>query len=174
MLIREATDIINSRESWLFVGSGISIQSGYPSWEGLVRKVVKRLRQEDAGAIRASKRYQTAMEARDFPAAFSAIEAVSGRPNMEGAVRQEMTARDVNPVVKMLADWPFAGYITSNYDDLLERALADCDDEPWATVGNSDREIQKIGGAPPRTVWHLHGSAQQTSDRSRLTLTRSD
>ena len=76
----------------------------------------------------------------------------------------------------MLANWPFAGYITSNYDGLLSRALRAIQDEApaWTQVGNTPAEIRKLSGDAQRRVWHIHGAVDLAPDRSKLVLTSSD
>lgn len=36
MIDTELLDVINSGDAWVFIGSGISMDAGLPSWAGLV------------------------------------------------------------------------------------------------------------------------------------------
>jgi hypothetical protein len=96
---------------------------------------------------------------------------------MEQLVRKHLSVAPKPPILtKLLADWPFAGYITSNYDDLLPRALRSISDRAagWTVIGNTSAEIRKLSGDPDRCVWHIHGALELPPERSQLVLTTSD
>jgi hypothetical protein len=76
-------------------------------------------------------------------------------------------------VSDLLADLPFAGYITTNYDDILIRALRRANAD-WAQVGNTSDELKMLSGARDRVVWHLHGSATMPQAKSNLVITETD
>jgi hypothetical protein len=175
LLLPEITELVNTGDAWIFVGSGASIPSGYPSWSELVRKVAKRLPPKVRDAANHSTRFKGALDRGDFPAAFGFLEEAAGREALEGAIRQELAPlRASNPVTDILAKWPAAGYITTNYDTLLTAALRKVDDEPWTQVGNTPNEIRKLSGGAKNTVWHLHGAANLDASKSRLILTKRD
>jgi hypothetical protein len=175
LLLPEITELVNTGDAWVFVGSGASIPSGYPSWGELVRKVARRLLPKVRDAANHSTRFKASLDRNDFPAAFGFLEDAAGRAALEGAVRQElMPVRASNPVTDILAKWPMAGYVTTNYDSLLTAALRKVDDEPWTQVGNSPNEIRKLSGGANHTVWHLHGSVNLDASKSHMILTKRD
>lgn len=169
-------ELINSQKTWLFLGSGASAQAGLPSWPKLLSNVVAGLPPDAASRVRASSRYVKALENHEYPRAFEVVQSVSNRGTLEHLVARELaTVTTPPPVIKMLANWPFAGYITSNYDGLLMRALRAIQDyaQAWTAVGNTPQEMQKLTGDQQRRVWHIHG-AFELPEKSRLILTESD
>jgi hypothetical protein len=175
MLQTDLIEIINRGDAWAFVGSGASIGSGCPAWGELVAKVLLPVEEQARTSIQADPVYESAMNRRDFAACFSRIEHHVGRAALEGAVTDELrkttTAKEV---MKRLADLPFAGYITTNYDQLLEAALRDTGELGWSPVGNSADEVRKVSGDANHIIWHIHGCAGMSTERSRLVLTAKD
>lgn len=172
MLRTDLIDILNSGTAWGFVGSGVSADAGCPTWKGLVEGTVAGFEPEMRSKITNDDLYELAFSKDDFPACFSRIQWFAGRKRLEAAVL-ELINRTSEPgdLIKRLADLPFAGYTTTNYDNLLETQLQT--EKGWSSVGNLDQEIRKVSGGATRIVWHIHGSAQMKG-KSRLILTEKD
>jgi hypothetical protein len=105
------------------------------------------------------------------------VEAITTRGTLEQLVRKQLSVGSKPALVtKLLANWPFAGYVTSNYDDLLARALRGIPDSgaAWTVVGNTQSEIRKLYGDAQRRVWQIHGALDFPPERSQLILTKSD
>ncbi len=77
-------------------------------------------------------------------------------------------------IIRKIIDWPFVGYVTTNYDELIELALKDARQAGWAAVGNSREEARKVSAGARRVVWHVHGVVSMAADRSHLVLTEQD
>jgi len=173
MFRSELLDLINSGEAWAFIGSGVSIDADCPSWPELTDEV-ERLATTGEGFSDAL--LSEARRIDNYPRCFSRIEELLGRDEMERLVRVtlegEPTGRLPGRLHKMLVDLPFAGYITTNYDLLLERAL---DRYPgWQAVGNLGDEVRKASGTTKGVVWHVHGALGMDHEHSRLVLTQED
>ena len=175
MLRTDLIELINSGEAWAFVGSGASADGGLPDWGALVVEIVGRLPADRQSEITGSQKWAAASKRSDYPGQFDAIERVVGREELEGHVRETITAGRGRPgrVLNAITDWPFAGYVTTNYDGLLEDAL-----RPritgWPRIGNSDGEIRKVSGGAKDLVWHIHGSLDLPPEMSKLILTDAD
>lgn len=174
MLHSELLRIINGRQAWAFVGSGPSIEAGCPSWEALRIAICDAMSPDEQQELDNNRFYGDSLNKKDLPTAFGAIEEIVRRSRLEleaaAAVNHGGTPGQLH---RMLADLPFAGYITTNYDHLLEKALNDL--EPgWSSVGNMGREVLKASGTADRIVWHVHGSSEMDSSRSRMVLTQED
>jgi SOS response regulatory protein OraA/RecX len=119
--------------------------------------------------------FTTAYDKALYPSCFSRIEHHAGRETLDHLVREEFK-RHTQPseIHRTIANWPFAGYVTINYDGLLERALKPLTREPWLPVGNSREEARKLSGDASNVVWHVHGSVELPSEASRLVLTAED
>jgi hypothetical protein len=174
MLHTELLRLINSRETWAFVGSGPSIEAGCPNWEQLLENATNSLSAEVLATLNKDSLFIAARKRHDLPAAFMAIEPLIGREALEACVADSLKQyRTQSPMYKLLADLPFAGYVTTNYDGLLVQSLNGID-PGWAPVGNVGDEVRKASGTAERVVWHIHGAADLETARSRLILTTED
>jgi len=176
MLRSDLIDLINSTDMWAFVGSGPSIDSGYPGWSALVMSVVRQLDKDRRAKLLADQRYIKAAEANNWPRALSRVQRFAAdRDWLEKVVAREF--EDPKPpgqVIQRIADWPFAGYVTTNYDGLIQRALETTRELGWLPVGNTEEEVRKVSGDAERVVWHIHGGINLPAEKSKLVLTEED
>jgi hypothetical protein len=175
VLRTDLLDVLNSGSAWAFIGGGVSVDSGYPSWQQLVEGTIARMGDEDQRTIMTDKRYQEAFRRGEYDRCFSLIEKVVGRGQMESAVRSQLDEKKtIGQMAATVSQWPFAGYVTSNYDTLLESGLNSIGEGGWVPVGNAGGEIAKVSGGARGIVWHCHGSIDMPSERSHLILTTKD
>ena len=171
MLHTQLLEIVNSRQAWAFVGSGPSSYAGAPSWTDLVRLVAN---DPAAAELRSDPAFTGAQESGNYPRCFSLLENAIGREALEQYIRQSIGSVSApGELHSILADLPFQGYITTNYDSLLEDALSR-HEAGWIPVGNTTEEVRKVSGGASRIVWHMHGSLNLPQDTSRLVLTTRD
>ena len=176
MIDTELLDVVNSGNAWLFVGSGVSADAGLPSWRDLVTLTINELNPRDRDAVQSNLVIVRALERSMYPSCFQHVENVVGRSKMEEAIKQVIAQRQGQPgeLCRLIADWPVAGYLTTNYDDLLEDALGDLRELGWISVGNQPREVRKASGDVRNIVWHVHGAASMEEERSRLVASTND
>ncbi len=140
-------EIVKSRRAFAFVGSGASVEAGAPTWPGLIDRVLVSLDRTVADAIQGQRVFERAFQERYYPQCFSCIEATVGRNLLEESVRAAFSAlAPQTQAISKLADWPFDGYITTNYDELLFDAVQQASRSPWIKVGNSDDECRLVSG----------------------------
>lgn len=175
MLRTDLIDLVNRGGVWAFVGSGVSIDAGGPSWKELIQESVARIDRVNREKILNDPRFQEALSKNRFAPCFSRIEAIASRQVLEEVVSARLDRlRTPGRIIRLLADWPFAGYITTNYDGLLESALHDSGGPGWIAVGNSDDEARQISGDATGVIWHVHGAIHLPQGRSRLVITEKD
>ena len=112
---------------------------------------------------------------RDLPGAFQVLSDHYQKSNLDTTLEEVFqglqTPGEVHDIV---AEWPFAAYVTTNYDHLQERALQQYSGG-WTSVGNSARETRKISKDIKNVVWHPHGGIGLGRDKNlRYVLTKSD
>jgi hypothetical protein len=172
MLRTDLIDLINGGSAWAFVGSGASADAGCPTWKGLVERTVESFDSEMQSKIKNDELYELGFNNNNFAECFSRIESLAGRRSLERAViRIVKETKAPGRITKLLADLPFAGYTTTNYDHLLEAALGT--ERGWSSVGNLNDELRKLAGDVTRVVWHIHGSVELRGS-SHLVLTEKD
>lgn len=175
MLRTDLIELVNRGDMWAFVGSGASVDAGCPSWEGLIQSAVTRLGESARQRVLSDERYKRALSMKRFAQCFSRIEAHVGREAMEEVVASQLDSVTLpGKITSHLADWPLAGYITTNYDELLEIALREIGERGWLSVGNSADEVRKVAGDATRVTWHLHGGTRLPRESFRMVLTEKD
>ena len=176
MIDTDLLDLINSGDAWVFVGSGVSVDSGLPSWASLVTLTLGRLISKDKEKIEKDMRFQKGLETSDFAQCFQRMQDIAGQTVVTDVVRQMIldNTREPGALTKLLADWPAAGYLTTNYDDLIESALQVHNLLGLVDIGNQPDEVRKVSGDVRNIVWHIHGSARQPNAKSRLVIGSED
>src|SRR2546422_9692895 len=119
MLRTDLIDLVNRGGVWAFVGAGVSVDAGAPTWAQLIDKVLADLTDEERQEITSDSRFAAAQRGGNLPKCFSRIEQATGRPALEASVSKEIGQhRTPGDLLRDLANWPFAGYVTTNYDAL--------------------------------------------------------
>ena len=174
MINQYLIDILNSDAAWAFVGSGCSVDAGLPSWEELLIKTINKA-ESSPGVMPADvlKQVHDHQASHRLTKAFSLLKSHYGSSEIDSIVCSIFdVSAEPGEASKILARWPFASYVTTNYDDLLERALMPYGG--WVAVGNTSDENAKISGDVRQVVWHPHGGVRLGNKNTRLVLGSSD
>src|SRR5205807_2126210 len=118
-LPRGLLEAFNQSRVAIFIGAGASVASGMPAWDELVGHLADELNiPPDVGEGRFSPRLLAAIP--------QYYENRYGRRALTDAVRNYVPrhARKVSPIHELLAKLPCDLYYTTNFDLLLEHALA--------------------------------------------------
>src|SRR5579863_600640 len=176
MLRTDLIDLVNRGGVWAFVGAGASVDSGAPTWAQLAERVSAGLPETKRQEITSDSRYVAALRSNNLPRCFSRIEQHLGRPGLEAAISNEIRQhRTPGELLRDIAEWPFAGYVTTNYDCLIQRALqVNGHLGGWADAGNSDDEIRKISGGVDHLIWHVHGAVDRDPAGYGMVITEED
>ncbi len=172
MIDTDLLDLINSGNAWILVGSGVSVDAGLPSWANLVGLTLAGLDSEQQQKIRADSRFNRAREAKNYGQCFQRMQEIASHGSVAAAVAELVFRESNRPgyLTRLLVDWPAAGFLTTNYDNLLELALEESGARGWIPVGNRADEVKKVSGDVQNIVWHIHGSAHLPESASKLIL----
>lgn len=104
----------------LFIGAGLSVGAGLPTWEALMRPI----------AQRANARWpvdHTALMADHLLTAAQNYESKFGRQSLIQYLRDKLDTTDTKPTIihELVASLPVRVIFTSNYDNLIETTLRD-------------------------------------------------
>jgi thiamin-phosphate kinase len=103
-------DEIRKGNCVLFIGAGLSIGAGLPSWEKLIRPLASEINLEkDVSLLKVAQYYENK----------------SGRHALISKILDALDTTHIEPSNShnILVDLPINTWITTNYDDLLERTL---------------------------------------------------
>ena len=176
MIDTDLLDVINSGNAWVFVGSGVSADAGLPNWAKLVDLAFARLPHADQQNVERDTLFRKGKSSGDFPSCFQRMGDIAGPEVVAELVRQIIRYETPEPgdLTRLIGDWPAAGYITTNYDNLIESALESNKSLGWIGVGNRPNEVRQVSGDVRNVVWHIHGSAFLPGDKSKLVLSSKD
>ena len=176
MIHTDLLDVINSGNAWVFVGSGVSADAGLPTWANLLDLTIGRLSTKNQQRIARDSLFQQRKSNGDFVQCFQRVGDIVGRGNVVKSIKQIIREKTGDPgdLTRLLADWPATGYLTTNYDDLLEKALETGGSLGWVSVGNQASEVRKVSGDVKNVVWHVHGSVFLPDDKSHLIIDAND
>ena len=120
-LITELTQLIGSGEAIAFVGAGTSVAAGYDSWDNLLSKLQEVALTADAGCnalALGQTRLSRAQALREC------IRRRQGPEAYENALGHLFRKKPVlTELHRQLVTLPFRGFVTTNYDSVLELAI---------------------------------------------------
>ena len=175
MINQDLIRIVNSEKAWAFIGSGVSVSGGGPTWANLLGrcKEILAMRSDEIPTER-EKEISRYKQQGNLPGAFQVLADYYHKSNLDTALEKVFQALQApGKVHDIVANWPFAAYVTTNYDQLQERALQQ-HSGGWVSVGNSAQETRKISKDVNHVVWHPHGGIGLGDKNLRYVLTASD
>ncbi len=151
---------VDAASATVFVGAGLSMAAGYPSWTALTEPM-----RDELGIASLLDLPQL-----DLPqlAQYAADSDPGGHDRLEDSVRASLTrVGDPAPTTAhtLLGQLPVTEFWTTNYDALLERAMTD------AHVFVTDKQLAESVEPGKRRVYKMHGSLVPPSS---LVFTRND
>src|SRR5690554_5972439 len=120
MIPQELVRKINRGRCLVLVGSGLSCDAGYPSWKTLAEKTTKYLIEKKY--VEDNREYIYYLENEKYPELFSQAEKdVGDREKLCDIVCEilEPIAEVNGNMYDLICRWPFACYLTTNFDDEL-------------------------------------------------------
>lgn len=142
----------------LFVGAGMSMDAGYPSWKKLLKDIGTDLgvSSDDVGDLSALAQW--------------GISKARSRTRVLQVIRDEVGGElPIPDTLRVLSRLPIRNIWTTNYDTLIERAFSELG-RPLDTISNADDlTIKRRAGAT--RLLKMHGSV---SDLSNVVIATSD
>ena len=152
-LIARFGDYVEERDATVLVGAGLSQAAGYPDWHGLLTSV-----RDDLGLG----------DMDDLPLVAQYYAYEHGESELEELIRQKLQhSASAQPQVShgLLAKLPLTEIWTTNYDDLIERAIGET-----ADLYIDDRDLAQSRSASGCRVYKVHGSL--CNDEAPLIISR--
>jgi hypothetical protein len=157
-------EYLRSGKAWLLVGSGPSIAAGYPSWEMLAREAVSLCMDDAVGHD--LKALESAFNAAKYPEVFAEAATIVGMPrlldHLRGVFKPYGDGSAGNWIYKQMSRWPVPVYLTTNYDNEIEKHLSAVDD-PYLSCSNSEEHMSYLIPSFSGGIIHLHGDLRSES-----------
>ncbi|MFC5568840.1 SIR2 family protein [Lysobacter yangpyeongensis] len=157
--IAEYTEALLDGTAAAFVGAGASAAAGYPDWKQLLRDIGDELelRVDDVTDLAAL-------------AQWSIQKAGGSRSRVQQVIDREIgRQRPVPSSLQTLVRLPLRHYWTTNYDELIERALAEAGRPYRVRATQADLSTRHVPGAA--VVYKMHGTV---SDLSSVVISTDD
>jgi SIR2-like protein len=149
-----------ARNASLFVGAGMSLETGYPGWGDLLRQPRRQARIPNLS---------------DLPlvAQYFVLSTAGGREALESHILKTLSVIPPTPTTghRLIKRLTVSDIWTTNYDCLLERAM------PRARVVASENDLVTRSVSSSQQITKMHGSltnAQPCGWREQPVITRSD
>ena len=163
---------INSGRCLALVGSGPSCEVGYPSWDDLAKQAVQRL--TDLGRVSDPKAYAKYLHTQQYPELFRQLERdlANDRDALTKLLKPLLTpvVRRPGRLYQLLGRWPFACYLTTNYDDEVIASLT-TSPQPFRVIGNRLDDFYLWRDGVSNLVQKLHSDLDHPDD---IILTSAD
>ncbi len=140
-LIASFGQYVDNREATVLVGAGLSKDAGYPDWSGLLEKVRDAMQLPDLNDLPLLAQYYISQYSEE---------------DLQRLIRQELQLEPPPQPTRrheLLAALPLAEIWTTNYDDLIERAMAD-----GARAFVRDDDLARKDDSTGCRVYKMHGS----------------
>ena len=147
---------INNGRCFILVGSGPSCEVGYPSWHKFAEQTYEELTNMDC--ISDSKSYEKYLLEKEYPELFRQAERDLGdRDSLINLLKSLLipTPKKQGALYELISKWPFAGYLTTNYDDEIETYLAKLN-EHFTIIRNRQEDFYHWRDGANHLIQKLH------------------
>lgn len=168
-------DAIQAKECILFVGSGISVWSGLPTWERLLKQMVKFLSDRGLQAVEKSEINQILFRG-DLLTAASLCSSLMRKGNFRDFINEVFIKPNPKPheIHRIIVDLGPDSFITTNYDRLIDDAYQTVHGGLVLFPANNDQPIEQariVEHGASRFIFTPHGRAEKCDT---IVLTRED
>jgi hypothetical protein len=150
-LFKEYPDALNNGAGAIFVGAGVSMAAGYPSWSTLLREIGDELGvgSKDVHDLAALAQWS--------------IQESGGATRVRNVIKEHIGVDHPIPAsLEVIARLPVRHIWTTNYDRLIERAFKAIDRPIDSVSGAKDLALKATPGAT--RLYKMHGSVDRLDD----------
>ncbi len=159
---RDLIRALNSGTAIALVGAGASIDVGLPNWSQLAWEATSLLSKEKFGELRS--KIEALINSGKQPEVFSIICQDVGIDKIADWLQNELKAfRHEGNIYPIVANWPFANYLTTNYDNALVYFLKK-GGVPAVERFNSPEDFKELHADTKNVVFKIHGDPRKPDD----------
>ena len=168
-------EAIQSKECILFIGSGISVWSGLPSWENLIKQMVEFLCDSGLQSKEKSEIEQILLDG-DLLTGASLCTSLMRKGNFRDFIEEVFIKPNTKPheIHRIIANLGPDSFITTNYDRLIDNAYQLVHDGLVLSPINNDQPIEQariLKHGASRFIFAPHGRSEKCDT---IILTRED
>lgn len=155
---------INKGRCFALVGAGPSCELNYPSWHELAEKTYNTLAQN--GVVIDAPSYEKFLKRKAYPELFRQAELdIGSRDDLLDLLKTFLVPTPGQPaaIYDLLAKWPFACYLTTNYDDEISNALR-CTGQYYSTLRNWPKDFHAIRDGTSHLIVKLHSDLDHPNE----------
>ncbi|MHB8085653.1 MAG: SIR2 family NAD-dependent protein deacylase [Dehalococcoidia bacterium] len=150
---------INSGKCFAIIGTGPSCEIGIPDWQGIARFTLEKVKDK----IDVSKADRL-IRAQEYPRFFGHIAGAIGMGELLKLIQDQMTGdRPFGQIYGQIVRWPFQSYLTTNYDDQLQRHLRR-QGESFVTRKNNISDMRVLRWDTSGVIFKIHGDFETPGD----------
>jgi hypothetical protein len=158
LLIKKLYEAILGEELATFIGAGLSMPAGFLSWRDMLREPAEEIKLD------------VERESHDLVSLAQYYCNANNRTAIDNLVTHNFrTLTEPTQNHKLLSQLPISTFWTTNYDDLLEKALEE--QGKLANIKLKDSQLRGTNKPFDATIYKMHGDAKEPST---AVLTRSD
>lgn len=147
-------DYLKSGKAWVLIGSGPSNEMGYPSWGELAAAAAQEAKIVGRGEN--LRGLESAERKKDYPKVFNEAKDLLGGPRLLQTLEAKLKPSGSGEVYKLMARWPVPVYLTTNYDDEIQKQLAALG-EAYIPYSNSEDHFAYLVPDFSGGIFKLHG-----------------
>ncbi|APQ11840.1 SIR2 family protein [Pseudomonas oryzihabitans] len=149
--LKEFPSALTDGTAAIFVGAGVSMAAGYPSWSKLLYEIGEEL------GVNSSSVHDLAALAQ------WSIQANGGATRVRQIIKREiLPEKPIPDAIKVIARLPTRSIWTTNYDRLIERAFQEIRRPLDVTSSGEDLALKATPGAT--RLYKMHGSIDRLDD----------
>lgn len=156
---------INSGRCLALVGSGLSCEIGYPSWHALADQAYRQLKESEVSIDDAS--YRKYLANKNYPELFRQIERDLGddRQSLVDFLKPILlpSEKKRGMLYDLITRWPFACYLTTNFDDEISVALT-ASGQHFSVVYNKRDDFHVWRDGISHIIQKLHSDLEHPND----------
>lgn len=155
-------EYLRSGKAWVLVGSGPSLQMGYPSWAELAKNAARWVKGEVT--VSSTSPLDNALQRAEWPTVFSEISTLlGGEDRLLQYLQTELKPRDGHSeIYELMARWPVPVYLTTNWDDEIQKHLTKVG-ETYLTYENTPDHMAHLIPDIKGAIFKLHGDLRSSA-----------